>query len=700
MGKVKKATWIWYPGEFEIWQHMKISFRRRERFSTFPPFWKLDNFYPGIVFRKEVYLDKTESIKVYVDGDFHISLDNNRLRYAKGIIEVPAGKHTLNIVVSNQHTIPSIFVQGETIISDDSWEATCYDGVWHKVGHWNLDCETSPPSEFKLPVTEVLPVQIEKLGSSYFIDFGKEIYASLKLTEVSGTGNINISYGESREEALAIDQCAQIDLCEAVEINNAYTFSLKAFRYVNIVCEGNVNLHKFSALFEYLPLNYRGSFKCSDEKLNSIWEVSRYTLHLNTREFFLDGIKRDGWVWSGDAYQSFLMNYYAFFDNEVCKRTLTALRGKDPVATHINTIMDYSFYWFVSFYDYYLYTGDLEFIKQNYSKMLTLMDFCIKRTNKNGMMEGLKGDWVFIDWADMDNKGEVSAEQLLFYRSLEIMGQISQLLADDKNFIRFSSLAKELKNKIVEFFWNEDLGGLVITRINDKPLEQITKHANIFALMFNLLDKNQVSSVVNKVLLNESIQKIKTPYFRFYELAALCEAGKHAFVIKEILDYWGCMLNLGATTFWEEYDPTLKGTEHYAMYGEPFDKSLCHAWGASPIYLLGKYFLGVTPLTPGYEIYEIKPNLGSLSWIQGVVPTPNGDINVYMDKSVIKVSSSSNKGYLRFYSNIKPEAWQVVQQTGTTNMETSLVELTSIDENLFELVIDKPNQEYVVKYEN
>ena len=41
-------------------------------------------------------------------------------------------------------------------------------------------------------------------------------------------------------------------------------------------------------------------------------------MHLTTREFFIDGIKRDRWVWSGDAIQSYLMNYYLFFDNERC----------------------------------------------------------------------------------------------------------------------------------------------------------------------------------------------------------------------------------------------------------------------------------------------------------------------------------------------------------------------------------------------
>lgn len=684
MKKSTKSTWIWYPGDFEIWQHLKISLRRRERLTSVPAFWRLDTFYPSVVFEKEVYLDKPEVIKVYVDGEFHILLDDIRLRDAKDTIEIPEGKHKLGISVSNQKSIPSIYVQGETIVSDNSWLVTCRDQFWHKAGYWNLDSAETPPSKFSLPCAEVFPEEIDMKPDSLFLDFGKEIYASLKLSNVSGTGNISIYYGESVEEAMSTDHCVHIDVCETLGENKEYTFLLKAFRHVNIVCDESVVIDKVSALFEYLPLEYRGAFKCSDEKLNSIWDISRYTLHLNTREFFLDGIKRDGWVWSGDAYQSFLMNYYAFFDKEVCKRTLIALRGKDPVAGHINTIMDYSLLWFISFYDYYLYTKDLDFIEQNYSKMLSLMDYCLNRTNKNGMMEGLPGDWIFIDWADMEKAGEVSAEQILFCRSLEIMEIISGLLNDEKNSQKFASLAKSLREKILNFFWDEELGGLVTTRVDEKPLKQITKHANIFALAFKYLDDVQTKSAVSNVLLNDNIQKIKTPYFRFYELAALCDAGKHDFVIKEILDYWGGMLDLGATTFWEEYDPNMNGAEHYAMYDEPFDKSLCHAWGASPIYLLGRYYLGVAPLTPGYETYEIKPNLGTLSWIQGSIPMPNGEIDVYMDKSEIKVKASAHKGYLRFHSNFKPQA--------------NYGEVRCIDKKFYEICIDKHNYQYIIKY--
>jgi len=149
---------------------------------------------------------------------------------------------------------------------------------------------------------------------------------------------------------------------------------------------------------------------------------------------------------------------------------------------------------------------------------------------------------------------------------------------------------------------------------------------------------------------------------RFYELEALCALGEQKYVMKEMKDYWGGMLNAGATSFWEKYDPSEKGAEHYAMYGRPFGKSLCHAWGASPIYLLGKYYLGVQPTSAGYKTYTVEPVLGGLEWMDGSVPTTDGDIQVYCSTKQIKVKSGTGTGILRFKSLSTPTCKDVVIQ--------------------------------------
>ena len=119
-----------------------------------------------------------------------------------------------------------------------------------------------------------------------------------------------------------------------------------------------------------------------------------------------------------------------------------------------------------------------------------------------------------------------------------------------------------------------------------------------------------------------------------------------AYIENMINSYWNGMLDLGATTVWEEYDPKLSGAEHYEMYGNKYGKSLCHAWGASPIYLLGRYYLGVYPTSYGYDTFEVKPQLGNFKFIEGTVPINGGEVKVKLTENELKVIASKDGGTL------------------------------------------------------
>ncbi len=699
--QAQKATWIWYPGDFDIYMSNIMQNRRTERGSFFPPFWKMDSHYVLVDFHKEFNLAKAEEVKLYVEGTYNVKIDGQAISGFPKTINIPAGKHKLSLKVYCQEKVPAIFVKGNTIFSDSSWLTTFEDKEWIDAsgktsdksgttfvaaGSWSLTDPLTPPSNFKLPVKPMKAVTTTKVGTGFISDFGKETFGFIKLHGVKGNGKLTLYYGESKEEALSLDKGETVDFLtiDLTGRKDSVMALSKAFRYVNCQFDSSVAIDSISMLYEYSPVAERGSFNSSDAELNKIYDVAKYTFQLNTREFFIDGIKRDRWVWSGDAYQSYLMNYYSFFDAPTVKRTLLAQRGKDPVTAHINTIMDYSFYWFLGIYDYYKFTGDQKFVEEIYPRMKTLMTYIDGRKNKNGLLEWMPGDWIFIDWADKLSKdGEVSFEQLLFCRSLETMALCAKLANDNEGAAEYSKAAELLKKKIFNLYWSPTKHALVHSRIDGKPTENVTRYANMFGIFFDYFTPEQKLEVKKYVLLNDSINKITTPYMRFYELEALCAMGEQPYVLKEMKNYWGGMLKLGATSFWEEYNPAKKDTEHLAMYGRPFGKSLCHAWGASPIYLLGKYYLGVQPTTIGYQTYTLEPNLGGLAWMEGKVPTPDGDIEVYCSAKLIKVKSATGVGTLKFKSKSKPSV------KGAT--------ITEVSKGLYEMTINK-GVSYEVKY--
>ncbi len=164
--------------------------------------------------------------------------------------------------------------------------------------------------------------------------------------------------------------------------------------------------------------------------------------------------------------------------------------------------------------------------------------------------------------------------------------------------------------------------------------------------MFLPLDDGVKAGIYENVILNDGVRQITTPYFKFYENLLHCEAGNGKLLEESIRVYFGGMLKNGATTLYEEYDPTMSGVEHYAMYGRAYEKSLCHAWSASPIYLLGRYRLGVKNTGIAYETFDVEPKPGGLNEFEGTVPLPGGSVSVTYKDNCFTVLSTAEGGTL------------------------------------------------------
>ena len=130
---------------------------------------------------------------------------------------------------------------------------------------------------------------------------------------------------------------------------------------------------------------------------------------------------------------------------------------------------------------------------------------------------------------------------------------------------------------------------------------------------------------------------------------ALAEAGEIDAALDLIRVYWGGMLDLGATTLWEDFElawtdnagridelvPPGKKDIHGdcgAYCYEGFRHSLCHGWASGPTSFLSRRVLGVTVAAPGMTKLRVEPRLGTLQWAEGTYPTPRGPLFVRHEK--------------------------------------------------------------------
>lgn len=615
-----KSYWIWYPGDYEIYHTMLLHMRRDEREQTVPAFWKMSSPEVNVTFSTVAGGGK---MTAYSNGVGYVAIDGKRLPLNKELL-IPNGEHKISVSVAKPGGLPSAFVDSDVCPSGKNWKCVTHSGDTLTVGM--LDYYDSPnknPEEFPFEYKRLSPVSKEEVDGGFLYDFGRETFCRINVKGVCE--NTLICYGESREEALDRDNCVIFEYIDSDKMLKA-----RAFRYIFVSQDVTLD-----AEFEYIPLTQRGSFKCENPLINQIYETSVYTFFLNCRECFLDGIKRDRWVWSGDAYQSGKINAYLYADRDIVKRTALGLFGKSPIVQHINTIIDYSFFWIIGLDEYYMTYGDIEFLKDIYPKAVELLDFCESRLNSDGFIEGIKNDWTFIDWSDFDMTGAMSAEQILFIAAYKAMASIASAIGKDGDI--YLEKAEKLAEKVDKYYWREELGAYIDSYSSGK--NHVTRHANIFAILYGIASPERTKLIKEKVLKNNSITKITTPYFKGYELDAWAMLGEFDEIENEIISYWGEMIKLGASSIWEEFDPEKSGVEHYGMYSDKFGKSLCHAWGAGSVYIFGRYYMGVYPTSPGYETFKIEP-IVRLGGFEGSVPVRDGEVRVKVSEEYISVTST------------------------------------------------------------
>lgn len=631
------SYWIWHWGEWENYHTRELHLRREDDGVEYPAFWKLTAPHVTVKFKKK--FSGAGKIRVISTGMGYFRVDN-KVRHPFGEeITVGEGAHTIDAIVSSRDGLPAIYVESDVCPSDGSWFANNAATDFSPVGF--LECYDKPeddPTVFPFAYERILPVSCEAVEGGRLWDFGDEYFGCINLS--GGVGRLGVFYGESREEALDTDYTI---VFEHVEGGREHRLRGRAFRYIYV--KGADDSVTVTADYEYVKYDRAGSFSCESELINRIYRVSEHTFHLNCREGFLDGIKRDRWVWAGDAYQSARINAYLYADPDISERTAIGLIGHSPIEQHLNSILDYSFLWLIGLGEHHMTYGRREFIDRILPMARELLQFCETRLREDGFVVGRQGDyrhktgdWTFIDWSpDLDKTGAVCAEQMLLCAAYATMARLTGETS-------YAEKSEALKTRINEYYWRAERGAFIDSFESGR--ENVTRHANIFAIMYGIATPEQCKIILERVLKNDDVPKITTPYFRGYELDALAMLGELEEVERVIAEYWGAMIKLGATTVWEQFDPNNKGVEHYAMYGYRYGKSLCHAWGATSIYLFGRYYLGVYPTEPGYASFRVEPNPGGLGSFEGEVLIPGGSVSVSLRDGKLRVLSDCPGGTL------------------------------------------------------
>jgi len=510
-----------------------------------------------------------------------------------------------------------------------------------------IDCKKTENSNLLLEsnfnqavISTISGCKIKK-GGYILLDFGKEIQGGINLTvhhtKDNLSGLVRVVFGESISEALseigvknATNDHSLRDITVEVPVLSSSDIGRTGFRFVKIeVLSEEIEIKSVTAISVYKDIEYKGSFECDNELLNKIWKTGAYTVHLNMQDYLWDGIKRDRLVWIGDMHPETSIISAVFGYDECVTKSLDLTKEQTPISEWMCGMPTYSMWWLKIHRDWYFQNGDIEYLKKQQNYIFELLEklfdlICDDGTNKI--------DFKFVDWSSFETDAADSGVHAMLTLAMNTGEELCKILGNDELAERCRGNLQKLKKYNPSYAGNKQMAALMAYS--------------------GASDIKEIHSFLKKDPLNGL-----STFMGFYVLNVYAMSGDVDGAFNLIENYWGKMLEFGATTFWEDFDvewtknaygidemPQIGKSDIHGDNGkycyQGFRHSLCHGWAGGPTAFLSRYVLGVEILEPGCRKIKINPNLGKLKYVKGTYPTPFGEVIIEHKKENDKVTSN------------------------------------------------------------
>ena len=465
----------------------------------------------------------------------------------------------------------------------------------------------------------------EKAG--VLLDFGRELHGGVRLLgfrpEGAGYPLVRLRFGESISEAVtplgvkgACNDHAVRDFTVPVPLMSDQCWGETGFRFVYIeLQEPNAALSLRSVLAVYVRREtaQRGTFSCSDPLLDRIFDTAAYTCRLCMQGLLWDGIKRDRLVWIGDSHPEMLAIRSLFGADPVLERSLDDICTCTPLPGWMNGMPPYSLWWLCILHDWYRYTGDRAYPDRHRAYVQGLVDQILSCIDDDGTFVI---DGYFLDWPSEGTPAAKDGVHALLLVALDAARGLLSLWEDEERVGRIRAAEERVRR-----YPGRGEG---------------SKPAAAMLYLAGLMTADEAARRVG-----EGGAHGFSTFMSYYLLRTLDETAGTAAALDALRTYYGGMLAMGATSFWEDFDidwmpgacpidrlPEAGETDIHGDFGafcyKNFRHSLCHGWSSGPVPYLMEKVLGITFLQPGGQEIRVSPSLGDLDWAEGTYPLPGG----------------------------------------------------------------------------
>jgi hypothetical protein len=510
--------------------------------------------------------------------------------------------------------------------------------------------QASPRS---LTMTPIAPVRVEHRDDGvFFIDFGHDAFAKLKLRlDQSADQRVSVRLGEKLADSDHLDakpggsirflQTVFADGIAVLPRSDARRIPadvgpVMPFRYVELrgLPQG-ITREQLAKDLTQVAVNYpfddkSASFSCSDEKLNELWGLCKYSIKATSYAgIFVDG-DRERKPYEADAYINGLGWY-------CCTDDLTLPPLTDAyLIDHPTWPTEWSMFSVLCAWNDYLYTGDIATLRKAYPDLkakslraLAREDGLISTANVPESVyqsihlgrEKLKD---IVDWPLGERDGyemmPINTVVNSFHcRALLLLSKMAAELGNESDANDLRSAADKSQASLNAKLFDSATG----LYIDGEGSTHRSLHANMFPLAFGLVPVERRAKVIEFM---KSRGMACSVYGAQFLMDGLFNNGAGDSAIALMLApgdrSWRHMVEeTGTTITLEAWDQKYKPNQDWN-----------HAWGAAPANLIPRHVLGVEPAEPGFSKAMIWPRCASrlsfIKWARGKVPTAKGPISV------------------------------------------------------------------------
>ncbi len=430
-------------------------------------------------------------------------------------------------------------------------------------------------------------------------------------------------------------------------LNRFECFDFESCRWLQLHIHpgrGEVRVSDIGVRRRQFPWENTPQIQCSEPALQRLLDASINTLNNCAQETLVDGMARERQQYSGDCGHQTHAIYLAFGETRLPARYLTTysqgltldgyfldswpaydrlarLMERQLELTGWGPILDHSIGFAFDCWHHYLYTGDLEPLKEPYPRLLRFAEYLRNIVGREGLLpvEHLGIPSVWIDHNAYRRQRHKQCAFNLYAAAMltHALAPICRAFGDEYSAEWAIEFGRKLLAAAVRRFWSPDRGLFLnnLPWLSEEKTPALCDRSLATAVLFDQCPGGLSAPALRALEECPPEMGFSYPANAGWRLWALAKGGHAEVITRDLRERWATMDSV-----------RLNNTLQEDWTARPDSSSQWSHCPVVPLYVTYMGIAGIRPITPGFKRVEIRPQPADLQQLELTAHTVQGSL--------------------------------------------------------------------------